>query len=398
MFSPDATEDAAQLKPLGDRLLASTCRPPLYGPHATGINHNRHIGYCVYELNTHHHTYTCSKNGFKGGDDDCRMNYPRELVPEMTITPEGYVAVARDDPMTVPYVPAMFLAEPCNHAVYFMCEAGDHLRAVAQWEKKKEAKQTEAACPAAVPLNVAAARRAEYSSKYNTKSDNIAINAKFISITQHLDKVAADLSTGQGAAPPPDTTPGAGAGGRGAGGPPRPGRPARPPPPPAPPPPPPPPPPPTTTTTPLQPQHPSGETAPRDPMAPVANDDDGRRAAKRAVAKVVNRVNGTVMYSAPLAACYLLYNEDSRCSHGFRMYNHIAFTDHLLNRTGHTHLVRNADTSGSLVRGRRTAEFVSTVTDYHYRSHLSSLSPYIVNMKFVKCRSDAPNEAANGER
>lgn len=344
-FARDSQHETANLPPLPDGVYASTCRPPLEGPNATDHNHNRHVAYCVAELNTHAHTYTCSKNGFQGGDDDCRMGYPKPKVAATAATPEGYVAIRRDDPMIVPYTPALFLGDPCNHAVYFMCEASDYLREVEEWEKKKARGETTGERPTALPLHVVAARKAEYSSKYNTKTDGVGVNTKFVTVAQHLDTLRTEPT---GAPPAPPAHPSASESG------------------------------PTTAD-------PAGSVAGFDDAAQV---DEARRAAKRAIAKVVNQVNGTVTYCAALASYYLLYKEDSRCSHTFRTYNHASFTNDLLARVGMTQLLKSGTHSGSISRGTHSAVFVSDVDDYRHRgASLASLSPYVVNMKFVKVKA-----------
>ena len=327
-FARDAPCESARLCPLPDSVLGSTCRPPLEGEQATTDNHKRHVAYCVAELNTHAHTYTCSKNGFGGGDDDCRMGYPKPTVDATHMTPEGYIAVRRDDPMIVPYNPALFLGDPCNHALYFMCEASDYLREVQQWEKKIANGETAGEKPTAPPLHVIASRKAEYSSKYNTKCDGVGANTKFVTVAQHLASqhlavptpapqhtVDANLLTANtGAAAPVETSKDASDGVQGF-----------------------------------------------DTGANV--DTDTARAAKRAIARVVNRVNGSVTYCAALASFYLVYKEDSRCSHKFQTYDHDSFTNRLLARVGMPHLIKKGMHSGSLVRGNKSAAFVSDLPD-----------------------------------
>lgn len=75
------------------------------------------------ENNMHSHTATCAKGGGDTSDEHCRMVFPRPLQAATTLVPgSDGVLLKRMCLMLVPYMGALMLAQPCNHAVYLMCE------------------------------------------------------------------------------------------------------------------------------------------------------------------------------------------------------------------------------------------------------------------------------------
>jgi hypothetical protein len=132
------------------------------------------LGNCQLDVQRHHHTPTCAKNGGGANDMCCRVTMPRCTLPETCIITQTHNLVVKcNNPYVAPHIPALLLAQPMNQAVWVSCEASGSLRDWYIWAMAKAANLTKAPPPPLVSAFQSSAEKAEYATKYCTKPDNI---------------------------------------------------------------------------------------------------------------------------------------------------------------------------------------------------------------------------------
>jgi hypothetical protein len=98
-----------------------------------------YVSACILAVNMHTHSFTCEKGNRFGGDEDCRMGYPRPIVSashSLDNTDGQSFLLRRTDGMVIPYQPALFLACPCNHSINLTCEMSRYAR---EWLQYRDA-------------------------------------------------------------------------------------------------------------------------------------------------------------------------------------------------------------------------------------------------------------------
>ena len=141
----------------------------------------------VVELQLHSHTQTCTKGGYMGTDDDCRMWMPRPYVPQTCLLPgTEAVVVQRTGKYIVPYNRMLQLAYPCNMDITLLMDQGRYMRQHELWTAASTAGLTEAAEPVPLPIYRAAHDAEHYIIKYIFKdsdrknSNNGLLNALLV--------------------------------------------------------------------------------------------------------------------------------------------------------------------------------------------------------------------------
>ena len=97
----------------------------------------KYVTACILAVNMHTLSFTCEKGNRFGGDEDCRMGFPRPVVStshSLPSTDGQSFLLRRTDGMIIPYLPALFLASPCNHSINLTCEASRYAREWLQWK------------------------------------------------------------------------------------------------------------------------------------------------------------------------------------------------------------------------------------------------------------------------
>eukprot|EP00775_Hariotina_reticulata_P002012 gene2012-2334_t len=135
---------------------------------------NAHVSNCALNVQEHHHTHTCAKNGHSSNDFGCRVAMPRPAVQHTSIIAGSNCLVGKcSDPHLSPYIPSLMLPQPANQAVWLSSEASGFLRDHYIWALAKQAGSTVAAPPKLPSGYAAAAEKAEYCAKYTSKADNV---------------------------------------------------------------------------------------------------------------------------------------------------------------------------------------------------------------------------------
>jgi hypothetical protein len=135
---------------------------------------NAMLGNCQLDVQRHHHTPTCAKNGGAANDMACRVTMPRCTLPDTSIIAQTQSLVAKcNNAHVAPHIPALLLAQPMNQAVWVSCEASSSLRDHYIWALAKANDLTTAPPPPLVSASQNAAEKAEYATKYSTKPDNV---------------------------------------------------------------------------------------------------------------------------------------------------------------------------------------------------------------------------------
>jgi len=124
----------------------------------------------VVEQN-HCHTSACGANGKIGTDDDCRLTYPRSIVPKTLFFDNlCVVELERQSETMPPYLVPLLLALPCNHNISLGCEIGHWRYKHNQWRKQlAKHPHSQATEPELPSIEESIADSAEYNVKYNTK-------------------------------------------------------------------------------------------------------------------------------------------------------------------------------------------------------------------------------------
>lgn len=143
----------------------------------------RHQAEVALYCQVHEHRDTCRQGGHAGTDDDCRMVMPRNLMKESK-EHEGHVLLKRTGGHLVNHCPALHLALPYNHAIYFNCEVSRWLREHTLWQRLHD-QGSRAEEPTLARPEQTAALNAEYSLKYHCKFDADASST----ILWHVAKV-----------------------------------------------------------------------------------------------------------------------------------------------------------------------------------------------------------------
>jgi hypothetical protein len=151
-------------------------KPAAYRAHLDGdVQHiTAMLGNCQLDVQHHHHTPTCAKNGGGANDMECRVTMPRCAVGDTCIIAQRQsVIVNANNAHVAPHIPALMMAQPMNQATYAACEASGFLRDHYIWALAKAANFTKMPPPPMVSAFQYAAEKAEYATKYSTKADNV---------------------------------------------------------------------------------------------------------------------------------------------------------------------------------------------------------------------------------
>jgi hypothetical protein len=158
----------------------------------------KELALCTLQVCMHTHSHTCKKHGFKGTDEDCRMTMPRPLQRASEFDKDtGAVYLRRDAGMLVSHMPALVAADPCNNAVYAMCEASNYKRELWLHGLQLAAGNTEHPAPVLAPSETRAAERAEYTLKYVCKFDHVVATHKVTAMADRLARIQSQTDPGQ---------------------------------------------------------------------------------------------------------------------------------------------------------------------------------------------------------
>jgi hypothetical protein len=140
------------------------CRPPLDGT-VPIFDLKRSLAFMVATTQKHGHNHSCGfdpkKLPLATQDDMCRFARPWPVNPQTYLdTKSGCLHTRCDDGMLMPYLPALMLACPCNHAFYLMGDMSRHMREVAIWQRKTTADPNFKGAPPVCPSLVETARLA----------------------------------------------------------------------------------------------------------------------------------------------------------------------------------------------------------------------------------------------
>lgn len=148
------------------------------------------------DLQYHHHTFTCKKNGFLGTDLSCRVTMPRPIVKCTQIFKNTCAMLVKcTNGHIAPHVRSLLLAQPCNMAVWLSCKASSYYRDFHIWALAKLHNLSSASPPQLPPLEAFAAEKAEYALKYSTKNDSYNLNGSITEAAiEMLEKAVASVS------------------------------------------------------------------------------------------------------------------------------------------------------------------------------------------------------------
>lgn len=298
-------------------------RPKLDGSVSTEVL-TAHICNCQEEVQDHHHTCTCAKDGHAANNVGCRVRNPQPKLAQTSIIEEtGAVVMRCNRENIVPRLSSLMLANSMNNATYLSMEAGGYLRDVTIWATAAAAGITKAAPPLQLSAFEAAAEKAEYSARYSTKSDNFNLaTPSIVAATSMLSKANSAAQARVEAA----------------------------------------------------------ESAGRTDREYLLE------AALNILRQLTNIAHGCITYAAQMCAMHRLQLGDSGMSHESVIHDHRAFTQalHAHNGTDSGGLA-TVEVQVQLVDGGRRLATVSCVDDYKHRpEELQQLSPVLMSMLYFK--------------
>jgi hypothetical protein len=131
------------------------------------------------DLQLHHHTHTCKKQGFAGNNWSCRVSMPRPVVANTSVFKDTSTLLVKcNNGHIAPHLKSLLLAQPCNMAVWLSCEASSFYRDYHIWALGNLHGISTAAPPALPSDEAFAAEKAEYALKYTTKNDSYDLSSR----------------------------------------------------------------------------------------------------------------------------------------------------------------------------------------------------------------------------
>ena len=130
------------------------------------------------ELQRHEHSFTCGKGGHKGDDTDCRLRFPRPLVPTTKLVDGNGLGLKRSHESMVHTALMLQLALPTNMALVIIGDRGYYTYDVRRHRLAKEAGHDPGDPPKPVDHVRAAHDVEQYVMSYGWKTEDRADRMK----------------------------------------------------------------------------------------------------------------------------------------------------------------------------------------------------------------------------
>jgi hypothetical protein len=152
---------------------------------------------CIKAVNLHWHRDTCKKNGCRGDDLSCRMEYLRLLISMSHFVKEKgtdkdsvLFLLHRSQGNIVPFILALMIALPGNHTMSLTGEISRWARQIELHNRMKKANPASQAEPPPMPDSfLASFIVTSYICSYNFKADAVNVNLNFLNISKVLQDI-----------------------------------------------------------------------------------------------------------------------------------------------------------------------------------------------------------------